>query len=76
MIVMAYIDIEILVNFHSLTKEEDVLHKRRKLPAVANLMARRYIYRRWDYHAAVDLVNASLAGRHLFAAGVGVSWVN
>jgi hypothetical protein len=36
---MPYIDIEILVNLHSLAKEEDVLHERRKQPAVANLVA-------------------------------------
>ena len=40
MIVMAYIDVKILINLHSLTKEEDVLHECRELPAVADLMAR------------------------------------
>jgi len=62
---MAYIDVKILINLYSLTEEEDVLHKCRKLPAVADLMAGRDIYRRRDYHATVDLVDASFAGRHL-----------
>jgi len=70
---MAYIDIKILVNLHSLTKEENVLHERRKLPAVADLMAGRDIQRRRACHTVVDLIDASFAGRHL-AAGVEVSW--
>jgi len=66
---MAYIDIKILINLYSLTEEEDVLHEGRKLPAVADFMAGRGIQWRWGYHAAVDLIDASFAGRHLVRQG-------
>lgn len=36
--VYAYVNVQVLIYLHSLSKKEDILHERRELPAVADLV--------------------------------------